>query len=68
MLFRDVHEYLRDGFIAELANAGTVNGTEVTGTTLLVSGPYCNCRWQRSYWPGFCRNGSADSPTLSSLR
>lgn len=38
MLFRDVHEYLREGFIAELANAGTVNGTEVTGTTLLVSG------------------------------
>jgi hypothetical protein len=37
MLFRDVHEYLRDGFIAELASAGTVNGGEVTGTTLLVS-------------------------------
>lgn len=37
MLFRDVHEYLRDGFIAELASAGTVNGSEVTGTTLLVS-------------------------------
>lgn len=38
MLFRDVHEYLREGFIAELANSGTVNGGEVTGTTLLVSG------------------------------
>lgn len=38
MLFRDVHEYLREGFIAELATAGTVNGGEVTGTTLLVSG------------------------------
>ncbi len=38
MLFRDVHEYLRDGFIAELASAVTVNGGEVTGTTLLVSG------------------------------
>lgn len=38
MLFRDVHEYLREGFIAELANSGTVNGGEVSGTTLLVSG------------------------------
>ena len=38
MLFRDVHEFFRDGFISELANAGTVNGTEVTGTTLLVFG------------------------------
>jgi hypothetical protein len=38
MLFRDVHEFLRDGFIHELATAGTVNGSEVSGSTLLVSG------------------------------
>ncbi|MGB5756591.1 MAG: DUF6326 family protein [Acidimicrobiales bacterium] len=37
-LLRDVHEIFRGGFIAELASQGTVNGTEVTETTLLVAG------------------------------
>lgn len=37
MLFRDVHEFLREGMITELANEGTVYGTRVTDTTLIVS-------------------------------
>jgi hypothetical protein len=38
LLFRDVHEILRRGFIEELANAATVYGVEVTQTTLVISG------------------------------
>lgn len=38
MLFRDVHETLRPGFVDELAHDGTVYGTEITDTTLVVSG------------------------------
>lgn len=37
-LFRDVHETLRPGFVDELAREGTVYGTQVTDSTLLVSG------------------------------
>ncbi len=38
MLFRDMHEILREGFVAELAASGTVRGDEVTEATLVVSG------------------------------
>lgn len=38
MLFRDMHEILRQGFIEELATVGTVRGTEVSATTLVLSG------------------------------
>ena len=38
MLFRDMHEILRQNFIEELATAGTVRGTEVSATTLVLSG------------------------------
>ncbi len=37
-VLRGVHEILRPGFIAELANEETVYGNEVTDTTLLISG------------------------------
>ena len=39
-LFRDVHEFLRDDMIRELAEEGTVRGDEVAGSTLLVSGVF----------------------------
>ena len=37
-LFRDIHEIFRDGFIEELAMTGTVRGTHVTSTSLVVAG------------------------------
>ena len=36
--FRDIHEFLREGMIAELARDGTVYGAEVRDSTLLAAG------------------------------
>ncbi len=36
--FRDIHEFLREGMIAELATEGTVYGAEVRDSTLLAAG------------------------------
>lgn len=37
LLFRDIHEILRDGYVSELALEGTVYGVDVSGTTLVIS-------------------------------
>lgn len=36
--FRDIHEFLREGMITELARDGTVYGTEVRDSTLFAAG------------------------------
>ena len=36
--FRDIHEFLREGMIHELATEGTVYGNEVKDSTLLAAG------------------------------
>ncbi|MEO0492059.1 MAG: DUF6326 family protein [Actinomycetota bacterium] len=36
--FRDIHEFLREGMISELATDGTVRGTPVRDSTLLAAG------------------------------
>ena len=37
LLFRDIHEILRDGYVSELAFEGTVYGVDVSGATLIIS-------------------------------